>query len=135
MWNREFLKYFEPYKIIIIFIDSDVKTTQLQGETAYMSAIGLYDVDYKILVATRTGRLYIFSKSSTSGYKVEMTHAIVAVILRVDKFLCCTIDGLLQCYTLKVRLNNIQSRKVFLSILSIKTDYLLHCVIRFYNKG
>ncbi|XP_025409187.1 Bardet-Biedl syndrome 1 protein isoform X2 [Sipha flava] len=74
---------------------------ELQGETAYMCAIGLYNVDYKILVATRTGRLYIFSKSSTSGYKVEVTHAIVAVILRIDKFICCTIDGLLQCYTLK----------------------------------
>ncbi|XP_029343319.1 Bardet-Biedl syndrome 1 protein isoform X2 [Acyrthosiphon pisum] len=74
---------------------------ELQGETAYMSATGLYDVDYKILVATRTGRLYIFSKSSTSGFKVETTHAIVAVILRIDKFICCTIDGLLQCYTLK----------------------------------
>lgn len=71
-----------------------------------MSAIGLYDVDYKILVATRTGRLYIFSKSSTSGYKVEVTHAIVAVVLRIDKFICCTIDGLLQCYTLKVRLTS-----------------------------
>lgn len=69
-----------------------------------MSSSGLYDVDYKILVATRTGRLYIFSKSSTSGYKIEMTHAIVAIILRIDKFICCTIDGLLQCYTLKVRL-------------------------------
>jgi len=68
-----------------------------------MSASGLYDVDYKILVATRTGRLYIFSKSSTSGYKIEMTHAIVAIILRIDKFICCTIDGLLQCFTLKVR--------------------------------
>lgn len=79
-------------------------TLQLQGETAYMSTTGLYDVDYKILVATRTGRLYIFSKSSTSGFKVETTHAIVAIILRIDKFICCTIDGLLQCYTLKVKL-------------------------------
>lgn len=68
-----------------------------------MSTIGLYDVDYKILVATRTGRLYVFSKSLTSGYKVEMTHAIVAIILRMDNFICCTVDGLLQCYTLKVR--------------------------------
>lgn len=76
---------------------------KLQGETAYMSTSGLYDVGYKILVATRTGRLYIFSKSSTSGYKIEMTHAIVAIILRIDKFICCTIDGILQCYTLKVR--------------------------------
>ncbi|XP_050438790.1 Bardet-Biedl syndrome 1 protein homolog [Adelges cooleyi] len=74
---------------------------ELQGETVYLATVGLYDVDYKILVATRTGRLYIFSKSSTSGYKVEMTHAIVAVVLRVDKFVCCTVDGLLQCYTLK----------------------------------
>jgi len=69
-----------------------------------MFANGLYDVDYKILVATRTGRLYVFSKSSVSGYKVEMTHAIVAITLRIDKFICCTIDGLLQCYTLKVKL-------------------------------
>lgn len=88
-------------KLIFLYI-------QLQGETAYMSSIGLYDVDYKILVATRTGRLYIFSKSSTSGFRVETTHAIVAVLLRIDKFICCTINGLLQCYTLKVRLYLVQ---------------------------
>ncbi|XP_050531535.1 Bardet-Biedl syndrome 1 protein isoform X2 [Daktulosphaira vitifoliae] len=74
---------------------------EFQGDAVYLAANGIYDVDYKILVATRTGRVYIFSKSSTSGYKVEMTHAIVAIILRIDKFICCTLDGVLQCYSLK----------------------------------
>lgn len=101
---------------------------QLQGETTYMSTTGLYDVDYKILVATRTGRLYIFSKSSTSGFKVETTHAIVAIILRIDKFICCTIDGLLQCYTLKV------NSYLILYYKSYRCSYLIQLsVIRIFT--
>lgn len=101
------------------------------------SVSGMFDVDWRIVVASRDGKLHVIKSGDVRGTAVITNNVVdcgcsVIAMARQDKFTwVATMDKLLSCYTLKgkrtstIVLNEDVSDLACISVKRAKTNYLL----------
>ena len=75
----------------------------LPSVPVFLSVSGLYDVEYRIIVACRNGHIYTLKRGTKVGKPtVELSSQPVGILRRDKSIIVSTMDQILHCYNNKV---------------------------------
>uniref|UniRef100_A0A6A7G4S6 Bardet-Biedl syndrome 1 protein-like n=1 Tax=Hirondellea gigas TaxID=1518452 RepID=A0A6A7G4S6_9CRUS len=79
-----------------------LNSVSLPSVAAFLSVSGLYDVEYRILVACRNGHIYTLKRGTKVGRPtVELNSQAVGLVRREKSMVIATMDRNVHCYTNK----------------------------------